>query len=135
MGDADKDSWLPAIENVEVQSATGSLWPDGWISREVSLSCVALVDLSGIELQGWNPDWCAVYANNVVTLTVNGEQAQTSEMYMGELAKLRVEHAIAAGGAFVIRVSSAVARAGDALDARERGIVLAKLVVLVRKED
>jgi len=123
--------WLPNIEGVEIQSATGQLWPDGWVSREVTLSCVAKADLPGIELRGWNPDWCAAYAGNVTSLSVDNERIATGPLYMGELFTLRIERRITSGQAFVIRIASEAARAGDALDARERGVVMAQLTARV----
>ena len=127
MNDLAEKAWLPSIANVSIESATGSLWPDGWISGEVSLLCTALADLPGIEMQGWNPDWCAVYAHNVVSLAVDDEQAITNELYMGELFLLRTNGALSKGQRFVIRIASKAVRPGDALDARERGIVLSRL--------
>jgi hypothetical protein len=119
--------WLPKIEGVEIRSATGHLWPDGWLSRDVRLTCVALTDLSGFELRGWNPDWCAVYAHNVTTFRIGAQEARTQELYMGETFRLRITAPLSRGQSFVIQIESQVARPGDALDARERGIILSKL--------
>ena len=121
------EAWLPSIEGVHITSASGALWPDGWISGEVSLSCTALTDLYRIEMRGWNPDWTARYAHNVVTLSVDDTTAATPELYMGELFELGVAKSLASGQQFVIQIASKVTRSGDALDARELAIVVAQL--------
>lgn len=126
------DSWEPKIDGADVEAVNGQFWPDGWISAQVTLTCVAQRDLSGIELQCWNPDWCAVYAYNVVSLAVDTEEVRSEELAMGELCKLSVSRRIAAGQRFAIRIGSKVARPPDALDARERALVVSRLNELQR---
>lgn len=122
--------WLPTIDGVDIKSVVGHMWPDGWISREVTLTCVARADITGVELRGWNPDWNAVYAGNQVSLAVDGESSLTGALYMGEQFTLRLAKSIPAGQPFVIHLESRAARASDTLDARERGVVMTQLAVL-----
>ena len=121
------EPWLPSIDGVDVTSASGALWPDGWISRDVTLFCTALTALYRIEMRGWNPDWTARYAHNVVTLALDDTAVTTPELYMGETFELGVTKSLASGQQFVIRITSNVTRSGDALDARELAIVVARL--------
>ena len=136
MDKVETPAWLPAIEGVRVESATGALWPDGWISREVTITCTARVDLRNVEIHAWNPDVCAVYAHNIVSLSLDGEEVQSPELYMGEPVQLRIDKPIEAGRRFVLGIASKVARPADGLDARERGVVVSKLAVeLARKSE
>lgn len=119
--------WLPTIDSIDVIDSTGELWPDGWSAREVSLACRAGADVDGIEVQAWNPDWCSVYAGNVVTVAVDDAEVTTGELHMGELFRLKIDRPLRAGQAFRLRIRSTAARQADALDGRERGIVLSKV--------
>lgn len=121
------EGWLPEVPGLKIDSITGAIWPDGWMTREVCLGCTALADLCALELQAWNPDWSAVYAHNVVTLSVDGDKVFTPELYMGEPFQLKVARPVASGERVEIRISSNAARPGDVRDSRELSIVLALL--------
>ena len=134
MDKVETPAWLPSIEGVGVESAIGALWPDGWISREVAITCTARVDLRGVEIHAWNPDVSAAYAHNIVSLSVAGKDVHSGELYMGESIQLRIDTPILAGHRFVIGIASKVARPPDGLDGRERGVVVSRLAVELAKK-
>jgi hypothetical protein len=124
---------FPKFENAQVLGGRGGVWPDGWTSQVIELTCQSPQGLESVELVGWNPDWSAIYAGNVVTLDVDGTEATTVQLAMGERFRLKVDRKIAAGARFRVTIRSAAARVPDPLDARERAFVLNSLTALSQK--
>lgn len=121
---------LPSVANAEVVEGKGEVWNDGWTSAHLELTCLAKGSVQSVELVGWNPDWSAVSAGNVVTLRVDDVEVSTVPLAMGERFQLLAHRTVAAGAQFRLLVKSAAARPADPLDNRERAFVLNSLTAI-----
>ena len=130
---ATRPNMPPKIAGAEVLDARGGVWPDNWTSQVIELTCQASAAVERVELIGWNPDWSAIYAGNVISLTVDGAEAATEPLAMAERFELRVPCKIAAGSRFRVKIASAAVRAPDPLDSRERAFVLNSLAAVSQK--
>lgn len=120
---------IPQVKILNVSK--GCHWRDGWITHELELLChTEETAISGFELAIWNPDSSARYAGNKVTVTLDNLHWYTPELAMGESAKLNLAVEIPRECEFRFYIGSAVYMQPDALDSRERGVVITDLIVL-----
>lgn len=119
---------LPVVEGLRILSGEGGRWPDGWLTGTMRLRCRALTGLAALELEGWNPDWAAIYAGNVVTLAAAGRCVSTQPLAMGESFRLQLALEVPAGQTFDVLVASVACRSPDPMEGRERSIILKTLL-------
>jgi hypothetical protein len=119
----------PQVEGAEVLRCTGGRWPDGWTTAQLRLQCRAIQAAAGLTLRAWNPDWTAAYAGNVVCLTLAEASVRSGPLAMGESFSLWLPRPLAAGETFELTLGSAVCRPPDALEDRERALVLNALAL------
>jgi len=120
-------NWLQDSSELLIVSIQGSLWRDGWMAKSVDVTCQAPSSIKAVTLQGWNPDWSSIYAGNQVSIEIGSFKVSTPPMAMGQIFELEIEVQIGAGEEFIISISSDVSRPPDALDPRERSIMILEL--------
>lgn len=119
------------IPHVRILRMEGSYWADGWITKDVHVSCESIEDIEGLALTVWNPDSSIRYAGNTVTVVCNEQKWTTEELVMAERADLHIPISLSKGNHFTISITSTAAMQPDAMDSRERGVVLVSLAALI----
>jgi hypothetical protein len=113
----------------------GGYWADGWITQELHLSCEAIDDLSGLNVSIWNPDSALKYAGNLVTVACNQWKSVTEPLAMGERVDVHLPIVVHGGDELEISVFSSNVMKQDALDTRERGVILVSISAIPDKKD
>lgn len=113
----------------------GGYWADGWIAQEVHLSCEAIDDLSGLNISIWNPDSALKYAGNVVTVACNQWKSVTEPLAMGERVDVHLPISAYSGDELEISILSSSVMKQDALDTRERGVILVSVAAIPAKKE
>ncbi len=118
------------IPRLRVLAMEGTYWSDGWMTRDLKLSCETLGDISGLEISVWNPDSSVRYAGNVVSVICNQKQWKTSELVMGERADLYIPINLGEGESLDIGIISSSFMDADVMDSRQRGVVVISIAAI-----
>jgi hypothetical protein len=112
------------VPSLRILSLEGKHWPDGWITKELHVTCEALENISGLDVEIWNPDSSIRYARNIVTILFNNKEWNSDELVMGERAIIHAPVEYFQGDEFDFSIVSSVNMQPDVIDSRERGVVL-----------
>ena len=108
----------------DFQVASGHYHSDGWISRNCEIRIYAKIAPVSLRLNFWNPDFAMRYSENTVTVTVQDETYVAARLWLGENFSFIHDFGAQAGKSIKVGIESRAYCAPNAMDRRERGIIL-----------
>jgi hypothetical protein len=101
---------------------SGALHKDHWIGRETTLRIAPASEARTIRLNLWNPYYNRAYLNNQVEVSLDGRGVFSEKLQPAGSAV--IEYALSAGEPLDVAIRSEAFMESDALDPRERGIIV-----------
>lgn len=101
---------------------SGELHKDNWIGAAAELRIAPAAEARTIRVTLWNPYYNRAYLNNQVEVTLDGRNVFSDKLHPARSAT--IEYVLAAGEPLDIGVTSEAFMVADALDPRERGVIV-----------